>query len=106
MANIFNYFFVNTASSLKISYNKSLPQNKDLSEIVKHATKIFESHSSIIAIKNDGNPNDQSAFNPLQSCVAFLYPLKTSENLRFSDVFREYRKVTPCCNGLNLSQRE
>ena len=29
--------------------------------------------------------------NPLQPGVAYLYPLKTSENLRFSDVFRGYR---------------
>ena len=26
--------------------------------------------------------------------VTFLYPLKTSENIRFSDVFRGYRNVT------------
>ena len=32
--------------------------------------------------------------NPLQPGVAFLYPLKTSEN-------RGYRKATPVCNGLN-----
>ena len=40
------------------------------------------------------------AINPLHPGVAFLYPLKTSENLRFSDVFRGYRKATPDCNGL------
>ena len=39
--------------------------------------------------------------NPFQSSVAFLYPLKTSENLRFSDVSRGYRKATSGCNGLN-----
>ena len=27
-------------------------------------------------------------------CVPFLYPLKTSENLWFSDVFRGYKNVT------------
>ena len=32
--------------------------------------------------------------NPFQSSVTFLYPLKTSENLWFSDVFRGYRNVT------------
>ena len=52
VANIFNFFFVNTATDLNISYNKSLPQNKDISEIVEHAIKkYFENHSSIIAIK-------------------------------------------------------
>ena len=35
-----------------------------------------------------------SVFNPYSPNVTFLYPLKTSENLRFSDVFRGYRKVT------------
>ena len=33
-------------------------------------------------------------FNPYSPSVTFLYPLKTSENLRFSDVFRGYRNVT------------
>ena len=33
-------------------------------------------------------------FNPFLSNVTFLYPLKTSENHRFSEVFREYRNVT------------
>ena len=31
--------------------------------------------------------------NPVQSNVSFLYPLKTSENLWFSDVFRGYRII-------------
>ena len=29
-----------------------------------------------------------------QTSASFLYPLKTSENQRFSDVFREYKKET------------
>ena len=39
-----------------MSYNKSLPQNRDISAIVEHAIKNFENHSSIVAIKNDRNP--------------------------------------------------
>ena len=39
-------------------------------------------------------------FNPLQPSVAFLYPLKTSEHQRFSDIFRGYKKATLGCNGL------
>ena len=39
-------------------------------------------------------------FNPLMSSVTFLYPLKTSENLRFSDVFKGYKNVTLDINGL------
>ena len=43
--------------------------------------------------------------NPLQPGVASLYPLKTSDNLRISGVFRGYRKATPDCNGLILMSR-
>ena len=38
--------------------------------------------------------------NLFQVNVVFLYPLKTSENLWFSDVFRGYRKGTLTWNGL------
>ena len=34
------------------------------------------------------------------SSVTFLYHQKTSENLRFSDVFRRYKNVTLDINGL------
>ena len=46
--------------------------------------------------------NDEFNFFPLTHYrpVLLFYPLKMSENLRFSDVFRGYRKATPCCNGL------
>ena len=40
------------------------------------------------------------SFNPLMSSVTFLYPLKTSEKLRFSDVFRGYKTVALDINGL------
>ena len=36
--------------------------------------------------------------------VPFIHPLKTSENPRFSDVFRGYRKVTLAWNGLIILQ--
>ena len=40
--------------------------------------------------------------NPFSTNVPLLYPLKTSENLRwFSDVFRGYRSWTLTENGLN-----
>ena len=38
--------------------------------------------------------------NPFSTNVPLLYPLKTSENLRFSDVFRGYRIETLVENGL------
>ena len=42
--------------------------------------------------------------NPFQSSVTFLYPMKTSENQRFSNVFRGYRNVTLDWNELNHVQ--
>ena len=42
-------------------------------------------------------------FNPLLSGFAFLYPLKTSENLWFSDAFAKYKEGTPGSNGLNVT---
>ena len=39
-------------------------------------------------------------FNSFHASVPFLYPLKTSENQSFSDVFREYRNGILVQNGL------
>ena len=39
--------------------------------------------------------------NPYSLNVTFLYPLKTSGNPRFSDIFRGYRNVTLGEYGLN-----
>ena len=38
--------------------------------------------------------------NSFQVNVPFLYPLKTSENQKFSDVSRGYRNGTLSCNEL------
>ena len=38
--------------------------------------------------------------DPFHANDLFLYPLKTSENLWFSDVFRGYRKRPMARNGL------
>ena len=40
--------------------------------------------------------------NPFLANVLFLYPLKTLENLRFSDVFRGHRNVASSWNGFGL----
>ena len=39
-------------------------------------------------------------FNPFYATGLFLYPLKASENLWFSDVFKKYRKRPVAWNGL------
>ena len=41
------------------------------------------------------------SINPFHATGLFLFPLKTLENLWFSDVFRGYRKRTVAWNGLN-----
>ena len=88
VANIFNSFFVNTASSLKISYNKSLPQNRDISKIVEHAIKNFENHSSIIAIKSNRNPSDQFSFKSVtkEMIAKKISNLKPAKAVRSNDI--------------------
>ena len=46
-------------------------------------------------------PNFTSNINPFLTNIPLLYPRKTSKNLRFSDVFREYRSGTVAENGLS-----
>ena len=40
--------------------------------------------------------------NPFHATDLFWYPLKTSENQRFSDVFRGYQKRSVAWNGLKM----
>ena len=42
-------------------------------------------------------------FNPFPTNAPLLYPLKTSENLGFSDVFRGYRSAALVEIGLKLN---
>ena len=42
-------------------------------------------------------------FNLFLATGPFLYPLKTSENQRFSNIFRGFRKRPVICNGLSIS---
>ena len=43
--------------------------------------------------------------NLVSTNVPLLYPLKTSENLQFSDVVRGYRSETLVKNGFIISSR-
>ena len=45
-------------------------------------------------------PSTLQTFNPFSTNVPLLYPLKTSKNRRFSDVFRGYRSGTLVENDL------
>ena len=44
--------------------------------------------------------NSDNLFHPFLVAGLFLYPLKTEENLKFSDVFRGYRKRPVARNWL------
>ena len=51
-------------------------------------------HHSFAALFNPKIPgNLATSSNPYSPSVTFLYPLKTLDNRRFSDVFRGYRNV-------------
>ena len=43
-----------------------------------------------------------TSFNPFHTTGLFRYPLKTSENQRFPDIFRGYRKRPVTWNGLKV----
>ena len=48
--------------------------------------------------------NTPVLINPFHVSGLFLYPLKTSENLWFSDVFKDYRKRPDAWNGLIIKK--
>ena len=51
-----------------------------------------------------GTSQTRISFNSFSTNVPLLYPLKTSENLRFFDVFRWYRSGTLVENGFSISE--
>ena len=62
----------------------------------------FKASYCILEDSSFNNCNDPTEihFNPFSTNVPLLYPLKTSENLWFSDVFKGYRSGTLVENGL------
>lgn len=52
------------------------------------------------------NPPKEVLLNPFSTNVPRIYPLKTSEHLRFSVVFREYRSEILGENGLTKLPRK
>ena len=80
---------MNIASNLKISFNKSLPQNRDILGFVEHAIKNFENnHSCIVVIQNNGNPNDQFSFRPVtkEMIANKISNLKHGKAVRRNDI--------------------
>ena len=61
---------------------------------------LFQLWEPIILCLYCGGPFSCDLFNPFLTNVPLLYPMKTLENRRFSDVFRGYRSGTFVENGL------
>ena len=59
-------------------------------------TLLFKEFCNLTGWESGADQNINSSL----SGVAFLFPLETSENRRFSNVFRGYKKRTPGSNGL------
>ena len=55
---------------------------------MEHAIKNFENHSSIIAIKNNRNPNDQFSFKPVtkEMIAKEISNLKSGKAVRSNDI--------------------
>ena len=60
----------------------------------------MEYHLMKIFVDSNNSCQIPSGFNSFNDTSLFLYPLKTSENLLFLDVFRGYRKKPLSWNGL------
>ena len=74
--------------------------------IINHLPEKAHFFFQIQKQKWQSTKSQSTNLHPFQANVSFLYPLKTSENLWFSDVFRAYRKGALAQNGLiQTSQR-
>ena len=63
---------------------------------------VFPSMYILSSILQQGNTGRKLFYiNPFPGTGLILYPLKTSEDQRFSDIFRRYRKKPVAYNGLN-----
>ena len=69
VAETFNKFFIDSVESLDITENKVLLNDTgDLKDPVKIALKKFESHPSIIDIKNDVTVENKFSFSKVSIC--------------------------------------
>ena len=71
-------------------------KNSSVNKVLLIQIYIIMKVSWILKVSGDSilSLSQISTIKPFKSNVAFLYPLKTPENLWFSDVFRGYRNVT------------
>ena len=75
----------------------------ELSSIICGIVSLRPSAILEVILYGDKMLNDKSnqpILNPFHATDLFWYPLKTSENLWFSDVFRGYQKKSVAWNGL------
>ena len=72
------------------------------SKIVKAQTEFFKIRQPTLSVDKTFMQQlvPHEGLNPFHATALFLYPLKTMENQRFSDVFREHRKKPAAWNGL------
>ena len=54
---------------------------------------IYDNSSYLLSFGNEKWQSLQISFNPLQPGVAFLYPLKTSKNLKVFSIEKQHRAV-------------
>ena len=59
-----------------------------------------EKEQALLGITIDSNLAFENHIKPFHATGLFLYLLKTSENQRFSDIFRRYRKSPVARNRL------
>ena len=110
---IFKWFEI--LANHKMAKVNSLKQLMSRNRILKHLRNIISQISwiflinGIIVLSNSTGPfrtqtTKSKLFvkivNPFSTNIPLLYPLKTSENVQFSDVLRGYRSGTLVENGL------
>ena len=64
----------------------------------------YEKEEGITSILNTTLRDLITGFNPFLADGPILYSLKTPENKRFSNVYREYKMATSVRNELNLTR--
>ena len=96
----FSVFGMNT-EIFRIQKNTDLKKTPYLDKF--HAVYNFATELEQFYHVNKNNSQSESTIdtlNPFLVNVLFLHPLKTSENLWFSNIFRGYRNGTLLWNGL------
>ena len=79
-----------------LSQEKYSPWTKNVLEVLKMLILWYH----LLWLKEHYKILNHSVINPFQANIPILYPLKTTENLYFSGIFRGYKMGTLAWNGL------